>query len=125
MDWVVSNGTVTVLAADDGTASVYLSNGGGFIGGGQKYPAIAEAAKRAVRVSASVLQQASKTEQFDLPPLGVVYFYIRTADVIYLAVAEEKSLTAGTDPLTELAAAMQGIVTAYRVLQQPQQSGTA
>lgn len=33
MDWHVPNGTFTVLAAWDGTASIYLSNGGGYIGG--------------------------------------------------------------------------------------------
>jgi hypothetical protein len=35
MDWHVTNGTATVFAAADGTASLYLSSGGGFLGGGQ------------------------------------------------------------------------------------------
>ena len=33
MDWNVTNGTATVLAGAEGTASIYLSSGGGFIGG--------------------------------------------------------------------------------------------
>jgi hypothetical protein len=33
MDWGVTEGTATAVAFSDGTASVYLSSGGGFIGG--------------------------------------------------------------------------------------------
>src|SRR4029077_10438111 len=34
MDWSLGSGTATVVAISDGTASVYLSSGGGSIGGG-------------------------------------------------------------------------------------------
>jgi hypothetical protein len=43
MDWFVGKGTATVVAIVDGTASVYLSSGGGFIGGSQANPALREA----------------------------------------------------------------------------------
>jgi hypothetical protein len=34
MDWGVKNGTATIVAMSDGSASVYFSSGGGYIGGG-------------------------------------------------------------------------------------------
>src|ERR1700761_6513254 len=58
MDWPVTNGMMTALAATDGTASLYLSSGGGFLGGGQKYPAIREAALNAVEVAGRAFAQA-------------------------------------------------------------------
>ena len=87
MDWIVRNGTATVLAAADGTASVYLSSGGGFIGGGQRFPQIAEAAKRAVQLANGALPLSAKTVSYDLPKTGEVYFYLRTSEAVYLAVA--------------------------------------
>src|ERR1700761_7403371 len=51
MDWPVSNGMTTVLAAADGTASIYLSSGGGFLGGSESVPAIKAAALHALRVA--------------------------------------------------------------------------
>ena len=48
MDWHVDKGTVTVLAAADGTASLYLSSGGGFSGGSEKFESIRAAALHAV-----------------------------------------------------------------------------
>jgi hypothetical protein len=115
MDWHVGNGTATVFAAADGAASVYLSSGGGFIGGGQKYPAICNAALRAVQIAAGLLSQFKSTETIELPPAGDVYFYLTTSSELHLAVAKEASLRAGTDPLSALGAIMQQIVTQYRL----------
>ena len=37
LDWGLDSATATVFALDDGTASLYLSSGGGIIGGGSHY----------------------------------------------------------------------------------------
>jgi hypothetical protein len=119
MDWHVGNGTATVFAAADGSASVYLSSGGGFIGGGQKYPAIHNAALHAVQIAGALLSQFKLTETIDLPPAGDVYFYLTTSSELHLAVAKEANLRAGTDPLSALGAIMQQIVTQYRLNSPP------
>lgn len=123
MDWVVQNGTTTVLAAADGTASIYLSSGGGFIGGGQRIPQIAEAARRAVKLASQALPLATKTTTYDQPKTGEVYFYIRALDGVYRAVAKEEKLKDGTDPLMALGGMMQAIVTGYRLSQQKKPAG--
>jgi hypothetical protein len=115
MDWNIGNGTATVLAAADGSASVYLSSGGGYIGGGQKYPAIRDAALHAVQIAASLLSQFKSTETIDLPPADEVYFYLKTNTEPRLAVAKEADLRAETDPLASLGAMMQEIITQYRL----------
>jgi hypothetical protein len=114
MDWHVGNGTATVLAAADGTASIYLSSGGGFIGGGQKYPQIREAALRAVHLATGLLSQFEITEETELPPTGNVNFFFTTNSGVRLATAKEANLRNGTDPLTALGNTMQKIVTLYR-----------
>jgi len=117
MDWNVPNGTVTVLAAADGTASMYLSSGGGFLGGGQKYPAIREAALHAVNLAMQLSSLFQMAETIDLPPQGDIFFYLASNTGVLRAVATEAKLKIGTDPLASLGAAMQGIVTAYRLTQ--------
>jgi hypothetical protein len=52
MDWVVSNATATVIAFSDGHASIYLSTGGGFIGGGESHESVRNAAKKMVAIAA-------------------------------------------------------------------------
>jgi hypothetical protein len=115
MDWAVANGTATVLAAVDGTASVYLSSGGGYLGGGQKYPAIREAALQAVHLATKLFWEFAPTEKTDLPLGGNVFFYLTTNKDLRIAMANEETLKAGSDPLSALGAAMQQIITEYRL----------
>jgi hypothetical protein len=115
MDWHVDKGTVTVVAAADGTASLYLSSGGGYIGGSEKVPAIREAALHAVALATSLRFHFQRTEASPLPALGDVTFYISTAEGVSRAVAAEAKLRAGADPLAALGGAMQRILTEYRL----------
>ena len=115
MDWHVDRGTVTVLAAADGTASLYLSSGGGYIGGSEKFPSIRDAALHAVAVATSLQNHFDATESSPLPTLGDVTFYITTGTAVSRAVAPEAKLRAGNDPLAALGGAMQKIVTEYRL----------
>lgn len=54
MDFHVDHGTATVVASADGSASLYLSSGGGFLGGSQRFPAIRDAALHAVALAAAL-----------------------------------------------------------------------
>src|ERR1700743_3655134 len=46
MDQPAGDRTATIVSYADGTASIYISNGGGYLGGSQVYPAIREAAEK-------------------------------------------------------------------------------
>jgi hypothetical protein len=115
MDWHVDRGTVTVLATADGAASVYLSSGGGYIGGSERFPSIRAAALHAVAVATSLQYHFDPTDASPLPSLGDVTFYITTGAGVSRAVAAEAKLRAGNDPLAALGGAMQKIVTEYRL----------
>lgn len=71
-------GYATLIAMADSTTSMYLSNGGGIIGAGQKYPAVAKASQallvRAQHCKNSFLEQSSN----NLPPPGTVRFHLLT-----------------------------------------------
>jgi len=115
MDWFVGSGTATTVAIADGTASVYLSNGGGFIGGSQTNLAIREAAAQAIKLATSLEPAFTATGPTGLPKPGEVFFYLTTNAGIFVAKAAEDKLRAGTDKLTNLGNAMQAIITAYQM----------
>jgi len=129
MDWYLSNGLASVVAAFDGSASIYLSSGGGFIGGGQGSAEIRAAAMHAVKVAEQSIARFEAVTSADLPERGTVYFYARTtpneapaagatpAPTLMRAVASEKTLSDGSDPLTALGGAMQNVITRYRLFQ--------
>jgi hypothetical protein len=114
MDFHVDHGTVTVVACSDGSASLYLSSGGGFLGGSEHYPTIREAALHAVAVATAMQYHFEPTETSALPPLGDVTFYLTSGAGVRMAVASQARLRAAADPLAGLGGAMQKIVTQYR-----------
>ena len=115
MDGHVPNGTYTALAFWDGDASLYLSSGGGFIGGARQFPEIREAALMTIAVAVTSLAHFSATEVFDLPAPGDVRFFIRMKDGVKSATVAASHLQNGIHPLAVLSAAMQRIVTTYRL----------
>ena len=116
MDWHLGSGTSTVLVASDGTASIYLSSGGGFIGAGQKSKTVHAIAIEAIQLARSLAFHCALTETIELPPPGEVFFYLRSNAGLRRGIATEAALRAGTDPLVALATTMQKIVSAYRVI---------
>ena len=117
MDWGVNNGTATVVAVADGTVSIYLSSGGGSIGGGQGHAAIREAGQKFLNLSKESLPQMQKTTEYPLPDKGQVYFYVRTAAGVFTARTSQEELNSRTHPLRSLGDAAQEIITQYRQIQ--------
>ena len=117
MDWYLTSGLASVVAVFDGSASIYLGNGGGFLGGAQKSIAVRAAAAQAVKVAEQAIANFQTVQAADLPERGNVYFYARTDSGLLRAVASEKHLSDTTSPLTPLGGAMQNIITQYRLLQ--------
>jgi hypothetical protein len=123
MEWHTPIGGATVLSAFDGAASVYMSDGSEFVGGGKSAGSIRDASLQAIEIagrSLGVFQPATTTR---LPEPGEVCFYIRSGAELLRAVATDKELRLGTAALTDLGDAMQNIYTQYR-LHQPQQKPT-
>ncbi len=54
MDWGLDNGFATVVALSDGNTSVYLSGGGGSLGGGQSHERIRRSVQDAVNIDEKV-----------------------------------------------------------------------
>jgi hypothetical protein len=117
MDWGVPTGTATVMALSDGSASIYLSSGGGYLGG-QKEESVRRAALEAIAITREYPSQMRKTSEYLLPVTGEVIFYLLTDSGSLTATEKEAELRNPAHPLAKLGNAMQGIVTQYRILEE-------
>jgi hypothetical protein len=115
MDWGLDTGTVTVFAVSDGTASVYLSTGGGSIGGGQSHEAIRKAAQRMVSIAAEFQPQMRTTSEYPLPQHGQIIFYALSNAGVFTASAPQEELSSHRHALSKLGDAAQDIITQYRL----------
>ena len=83
MDWGIDTATATVVSYQTGDASMYLSSGGGIIGGGQ-HQNVNSAAKQLVILAQTYLENATKTETNSLPQQDEVKFYLLTNKGTYV-----------------------------------------
>lgn len=114
MDVAYPQAVASVVAALSGDASIYLSTGGGFLGG-IEHESVREAAKTFVRQAAAHLDQLTKTTSYPYPTPGKVSFYAGTPEGTWFAEAGETELQAGTHPLSPLYAAGHEVIAALRV----------
>jgi hypothetical protein len=119
MDWGATNGTATVVAIAGGTASIYLSSGGGSIGRGPCHDLICEADKKMVSVAAEFQPQMRATDTYPLPQRGQVTFCVFSDARIFTASALQAELSSHRHPFSELDDASQDIITRYRLIQKP------
>jgi hypothetical protein len=117
MDWGVNNGTATVVAVADGTVSIYLSSGGGSLGGGQGHAPIREAGQKFLNLAKESLPKMQKTTEYPLPGRGQVYFYVRTGAGVFTARTSQEELNSHSHPLRSLGDAAQEIITKYRQIE--------
>ncbi len=117
MDWGVPNGTATVMALSDGSASIYLSSGGGYLGG-QKEESVRNAALQAVMTAAKFQPQMRPSADYVLPATGEVIFYALTDAGVFTTSAKEIEMRDPAHPLAGLGSAMQNVVTQYRILEE-------
>ncbi len=123
MDWGVTNGTATVVALSDGSASAYLSSGGGFIGGIGQEP-IRKAAQNAVVVAREFKARMTATTAYPLPARGQVTLYALTDSGVFTAKGLQEDMSTRRDPFSKLGDAMQAIITEYRLWEQQKASGS-
>lgn len=116
MDMGTSRGTATVVAVADGTASIYLSSGGGYIGGGQQNQAVRNADQHMLDLARQFQPLMRRTQDFSLPQDGQIIFYAVTDSGVFTAGASERELSARSDWLANLYSAGQDIITQYRLI---------
>jgi hypothetical protein len=113
MDIGFPNATATVFGAARGDASIYLSSGGGVLGGiGHKNVRVAAIAF--VHESSKHLGQMTVTSDFSYPETGHVRFYTRTRDAVYMTDRPETELGEKRDALWPLFYAGQDVITQLR-----------
>jgi hypothetical protein len=79
---------VTLVSLADGTTSLYFSNGGKRIDGGQ-HARVSQASKSFVTITENYYAQMTLTETFPLPTIGRVKFYVLTYSGIYTIDVDE------------------------------------
>lgn len=77
MDWDIGDGVVSLISYGTGDASMYLSSGGGVIGGGQ-HENVSKASKEFVSKAQNYLDKSLKTDTSLLPDKNCVKFYFLT-----------------------------------------------
>jgi hypothetical protein len=107
--------SVTVFALSDGNASIYLSTGGGFIGGvGQE--AVRHAAVAMVRIAGTLVPLLNPAQTYPLPDRGRTIFYLRTEAGVLTGSATERELAQRRHALSPLFFAGQDVITQYRLV---------
>ncbi|MBS1849861.1 MAG: hypothetical protein JST79_03035 [Acidobacteria bacterium] len=114
MDWGISSGTATVVAIADGNASVYLSQGGGAIGGGQSQASVRALARETVSLATEVRPRMQFARTFPLPRPGEVTFYVLTDAGIFTASATEDDLQDSANPFHKLGGSLQALLSQYQ-----------
>ena len=108
-------GSYTVVAIVDGSASIYLSSGGGFIGG-VAHENVRKAAAAMVSAAKGFQSQMAATTSHPLPTPGEVAFYVFTDAGIFTSTAPEQALVQNQHALSPLFYAAQEVITQYRLV---------
>ena len=113
MEIDIDGSTATITSFATGDASLYLSSGGGTIGGGE-HESIARAAKRFVEAAAAKAPAMTPASTHTRPAPGQVTFHVLTPKGIVSASRAEQDLGEGKSDLSDLFYAGQDVLTAMR-----------
>jgi hypothetical protein len=119
MGYTETLASLVVLA--DGTTSLCLGYGGGFIGGGE-YASVRTASARFLSVADHYHAGLQSAHTFPYPDVGRVKFYVLTFSGVLFADADEKELVQKAHRLADLFYAGHGVLTELRLIEQ---GGTA
>ena len=120
MDWPVAGAVATVVALEDGTASIYLSSGGGVIGG-DAHPAVAQAARTFILSLENYLPAMVDDPDGALPPAGMTDLRALTTNGLRSVRAPTAELGEFRHPLANAFHAGQNLLGALRQLAEGQQ----
>ncbi len=120
MDWGMDGAIATTVAYQTGDASLYLSTGGGVIGGGQ-HQNVNDAAKKFVDFAQSYLPNSTKTESNKLPKSDEVLFYFLTNDGMYVGKEHMDNFKTNSSPWLKLFEEGNKVLTELRIVNENQQ----
>ena len=114
MDMDVDGETATLAAFITGDASLYLSTGGGWIGG-IEHPQVVEAARQFIRAADGIdFNGRTAAAAFPRPGAGQVHFYLLTSGGVVLLTAPSDAVETGNHALSALYLAGQNVITRFR-----------
>jgi hypothetical protein len=113
MDWEMDGATASTVAYQTGDASLYLSSGGGVIGGGQ-HQNVNEVARHFVSLAQTFLNKTTKTETTPLPSTNEVKFYMLTNKGIYVGREQMKNFENNSSAWLKLFAEGNNVLTELR-----------
>ena len=108
-------GTATMLALSDGTTSLYLSSGGGVIGG-HGHQNVRQANAEFVENAHQSYQHLEPTDSFPVPAEGQTLFYVLTDSGVLTGDGREEDLGLGRHPLSPLFHAGHRVITQLRLI---------
>jgi hypothetical protein len=108
-----AKGVATVVGLADGTASLYLTSGGGVLGAGARAD-VRSAAIRLCETAAGLAEGTTLTSTFPRPHAGGVRFYLLTDTGVRTVETDEETLRGRKHRLSPLYAAGQSVISALR-----------
>jgi hypothetical protein len=121
MDIGFPEGWATIVGFADGNASLYLSGGGGIIGGVGHEP-VRRAATAMAKVADQYIGQTKAANSTPLPVAGDVTFYVLTTNGIRSATAHEEDLGEQRHVLSPLFYAGQELITQLRLVSEKKEA---
>jgi len=115
MDTGFPKGAASLVCLADGNASLYLTTGGGVIGG-FAHEKVRTASVSFVQMAKGYRQSFSGVKEFSLPVEGRTAFYVRVNGDVLRAEASENDLAEGRHPLSKLFYAGQEVITQLRLI---------
>lgn len=117
MDTTYPNGTATLVAFADGSVSLYLSSGGGVIGG-HAHEQVATAGRQLVAVAQTHLADFATGTPDELPPPGWTVITARTRTGSLSTTAPEDDFGHGRHPASIVFHAAHAVITELRKLEE-------
>ena len=107
--------TATLLAMSDGTTSLYLSHGGGIIGG-ESHESVRQANAAFIETANGFCQRLKPSQSFPVPEMGHTIFYALTDSGLLTEEALENDLGHGHHWLSPLFFAGHEVITQLRLI---------
>jgi hypothetical protein len=115
MELGLRKGTATMLALADGTTSLYLSTGGGVIGG-QGHESVRKANAALIATANELRENLQPVTSLPVPEPGHTIFYARTDACVLSAGGQDRDLSDKSHPLSRLFHAGHAVLTELRLI---------
>ena len=113
-DWALNNGTATIVAFATGDASLYLSGGGGVIGGAS-HEKVRLAARSVIAAAAKRVGALTPASAYPVPATGQTRFTVLTTAGNYSGEFATDALGAGKHVCSPVFFAVQELISQLRV----------